>query len=298
MLAHRMNESFAPQPFSFQKRWGGLWISLILLSQCTIQTPPQVIVLREGEILVKSGDTVSSLAQEYGVSARSIIDTNHLAPPFSIADRQKLRLPEKDPMVFEEVSMPECAPVEPCLEVEEVNEPSLMPGQEAQDVQWVDIPVDPKPKAHKVVSPSEPKSKPATANKKTPFLAPVEGEIVCHYKQPWKGLKSHGIHYKTSKKTVHAAASGTVMLIAPCYDKIYDQTSGKKLVVIVRHPDRLIGIYGPLETCSVHANQKVTDKTVLGKLQGNILFFQVRKINANNAKNREVIDPEPLIRNR
>lgn len=291
LLAQRLKESIPVKPFGFQKRWGLLWISLILLSQCTVQVPPQVIVLREGEVLVKQGDTISSLAQEYSVSPRALIEANHLFPPFSLEHHQKLRLPEKEQLAFEEISVQEI-PTEETSEAEEASGPSLISEEANSDVRWVEIPLEDKP--HTKKSDTEKKSD-FSKEEKNVLLAPVDGEIVCHYKQPWKGIKSHGVHYKTSNKTVRSASSGTVLHIGPCYDKIYDQTSGKRLVVIVRHPDKLIGVYGPLETCYVQANQKVTAQTVLGKLQGNVLFFHLRR---NNGKNRDIINPEPLIKTR
>lgn len=43
--------------------------------------------------VVKSGDTVNSIAVAYGISQQSIINDNQLVPPYNLAVGQALLLP-------------------------------------------------------------------------------------------------------------------------------------------------------------------------------------------------------------
>jgi murein DD-endopeptidase MepM/ murein hydrolase activator NlpD len=69
-------------------------------AQAPIPSPPPALVPQEhrphpDQIVVSRGDTLYMISRRYDVPLRSIIDANHLDPPFQVAAGTKLDLPQE-----------------------------------------------------------------------------------------------------------------------------------------------------------------------------------------------------------
>src|SRR5579875_468722 len=69
-------------------------------AQASSRSPPPALVPPEhlphpDEIVVAKGETLYTISRRYDVPLRSIIDANHLAPPFQVAAGTKLTLPQE-----------------------------------------------------------------------------------------------------------------------------------------------------------------------------------------------------------
>lgn len=76
--------------------------SVLLLAACestVSHNPARVFQLglnvdsRTGAVMVRRGDTLSEIAERYRLNTRDIIDYNQLAPPYHLAENQRLLLP-------------------------------------------------------------------------------------------------------------------------------------------------------------------------------------------------------------
>lgn len=75
---------------------------MVLLASCestVSHNPARVFNLglnvdsRTGAVMVRRGDTLSEIAERYRLNTRDIIDYNRLAPPYHLAENQRLLLP-------------------------------------------------------------------------------------------------------------------------------------------------------------------------------------------------------------
>lgn len=80
----------------------GALTALLLLASCertVSHNPARVFQLglnvdsRTGAVMVRRGDTLSEIAERYRLNIRDIIDYNSLAPPYHLAENQRLLLP-------------------------------------------------------------------------------------------------------------------------------------------------------------------------------------------------------------
>ena len=67
-------------------------VSMMYIAACT-QSPPNVTVLQPGQVAVTAQDTIYSIAKAHDVSVRSLVETNHLKPPYILEEGQVLTIP-------------------------------------------------------------------------------------------------------------------------------------------------------------------------------------------------------------
>ena len=111
------------------------------------------------------------------------------------------------------------------------------------------------------------------------FVIPVKGKIISKYNPNNEKQKNQGIDFQVSPGShVFAAASGNVALIT-------DNTENFGKIVLIRHKNNLISIYGRVAKVFVKKNEVVTkgqkigsmaEKEIGGKNQ-TILHFELRK---------------------
>lgn len=98
------------------------------ISACT-NSPPQTIVLQSGQIAVTAQDTIYSIAKTHNVSVRSLVETNHLTPPYLLEEGQILTLPcEPKPTASQPAAD----------DLDDISQGSVALAQDA----WKDIPLE------------------------------------------------------------------------------------------------------------------------------------------------------------
>jgi lipoprotein NlpD len=269
---------------------------MFILSQCTVQGPPKVIVLREGEVLAQQGDTVYSIAHKYGVSVRELVETNGLVAPFTVSPDQKLVLPSAP-----SASSPSSSSSRSSFQESSSQGPQLLEG--GAEVQWEEVQPADSPKVSQnefsganpslmeearkseaVVSQKEKVSAPARASSqaKKGGGGDVGGKKQVYFSSPVKNTKmrpkEHGVCLTVNPgEKVYSAAPGKVLFAG-------SRTASEDPLVLVQHDNGFLTAYGPFEKISVSKDQCVTSQTSLGTIKpGKELYFEMRK-------DRKVVD--------
>ena len=195
---------------------------------------------------VESGETIYSIARLYKVSVTSLAKLNKLDAEFTIYVGQNLVVP-----------IP-LKKTKPTKKVENASKKEFTAKQKNNSTNI------------------------ATENKKSTsdrvFIKPVKGEIVSKYNPNSEKKKNQGIDIQVSTGSpVVAAATGTVALITDSTEKF-----GK--IILIRHPNNLISIYGRVTDVLVKKNQLVKQGEKIGLIltdtdnprNGSILHFEIR----------------------
>ena len=126
----------------------------------------------------------------------------------------------------------------------------------------------------------------ATAPSVGGFAAPVDGTIIRGFNASSGRNKSDGIDYAVPAGTpVRAAQAGTVALVS-------DSNGALGTIVLIRHADGVITVYGRVTNVSVAKGAAVTRGQVIGVVAGGdspSMHFEVRK-------GTEPVDPAPYLR--
>lgn len=193
---------------------------------------------------VQSGETAYGIARQYNVSVTALASWNGLGPDLGIRAGQQLIIPVPD---TDNIAS---APQPPTPRAPEVATPEPTP-------------------------PDTPAPAPApapVANVNAPFIAPVSGSIARRY-QPTGRNKNEGIDYATAANaTVHAADDGTVALVS-------DSLGGLGTIVLIRHSNDLMTVYGRVTDVTVTKGEAVTQGQPIGKTapaDPPIMHFEVR----------------------
>jgi murein DD-endopeptidase MepM/ murein hydrolase activator NlpD len=291
-LTYQKKQSKSPFFFIF---------GILILSQCSVQGPPKVIVLREGEVLAQQGDTVYSLAHKYGVPVRGLVETNGLVAPFTLSPNQKLVLPSSTSSLSSSTSS------RSSFQERSSQGPQLLEG--GSEVQWEEVqPVDSSKvsqndisdanpslmeearKSEAVMSQKEKKSVPgrASSQAKKGGVGDVGGKKQVCFSSPVKNKKmrpkENGVCLTVNPgEKVHAAAPGKVLFAG-------SRTTSEDPLVLVQHDNGFLTAYGPFEKISVSKDQCVTSQTALGTIKpGKELYFEMRK-------DRKIVDAMVYIR--
>jgi murein DD-endopeptidase MepM/ murein hydrolase activator NlpD len=188
---------------------------------------------------VEAGETAYEIARQYNVSVTALASWNGLGPDLGIRAGQQLIIPVAD------TNNLAAAPV--------VSAPAARPATLS--------PATPTPAA------------PAAApSSNAPFVAPVSGSIARGY-QPSGRHKNEGIDYATAAgATVRAAGDGTVALVS-------DSLGGLGTIVLIRHSNDLMTVYGRVTDVSVAKGDAVRQGQSIGKVapaDTPIMHFEVR----------------------
>ena len=196
---------------------------------------------------VESGETAFEIARQYNVSVTALASWNGLGPNLGIRAGQQLIIPVAD--------------------TSNIAAPAPAPTPE---------PAAPAPSAPEVTAPApapEPAPAPApAANANAPFVSPVSGSIARGY-QPTGRNKNEGLDYATAANaTVRAAGDGTVALVS-------DSLGGLGTIVLIRHSNDLMTVYGRVTGVTVAKGDTVTQGQTIGKTapaDPPIMHFEVR----------------------
>ena len=235
---------------------------------------------------VKQGETIYSLAREYNVSVNSLATWNGLGPDLDIKTGREIIIPAaviprktiKKAKTKSSVSLQtkSLKKIETKVIKDELSENILT--SEKKD---------------KLETPSTvfQKNKPAAAKiiSIKPFITPVKGDIVNHYTQNKGSGNNNGVDYETVPlESVVAVSNGTIVLIS-------DIVGGNGKIILIRHQEDLITIYGRLTNVVVQKGQEVTQGHKIGEViadaetDSGLMHFEVRK-------GMKSIDPETMIR--
>jgi murein DD-endopeptidase MepM/ murein hydrolase activator NlpD len=244
---------------------------------------------------VQSGDTLSGIAQSFGIPVSEIVQENEIKNKHRIAIGQqlKIRLKEQGYIVKHGDSLKDIAEAKG-VNTEDIvaynwvlkeSKYTLFPGQEIR------IPTAPPEPAHQPLS--TPKSIALKKNQVTiasrseqvstkigSFAWPVTGSISSRFGMRW-GRPHNGIdisHKNKSDTPISAARSGVVT-------DAYFHRSGYGNLVIIDHGDGIETYYAHLSKLSVKEGQKVEEGELLGYMgrtgnsTGYHLHFEIRKGN-------------------
>ena len=196
---------------------------------------------------VETGETIYSIARLYNVSVTSLAKLNKLDAEFTIYLGQNITIP----ITQNKLSLPE----------KKVKTPSkkLVDNQKNNSV-----PISKKQNA---------------ISTKNTFVMPVKGKIISKYDPNNEKQKNQGIDFQVSPGSpVFAAASGNVALIT-------DNTENFGKIVLIRHKNNLISIYGRVAKVLVKKNEVVTKGQKIGSMaektnddkNQTILHFELRR---------------------
>ena len=195
---------------------------------------------------IETGETIYSVARLYNVSVTSLAKLNKLDSEFTIYVGQII----------------------------------LVPIQQKK----INVSKDSKKSAEKQIMNKKNSKQNSSSIKnyvspKNTFIMPVKGKIIREYNPNSGKQKNQGIDIEvTPGSPVLAAASGTVALIT-------DNTQNFGKIILIRHEDNLISIYGRVTKVLVEKNEIVTKGQKIGSMLEKmnddknraILHFELRK---------------------
>ena len=282
----------------FPSRWAGPWRTLVLatalsaaLGACS-SMDDVLYRAREGTIeypgsgaganaapsyVVKSKDTVDGIARRFAVSPQTIIDRNHLQPPYTLKPGQTLAVPGA--RVIEPSSGPS-APMETAATAP--NPPTSVKRETLAAPPQGEAPHSAAPSPPTASSSPPPQPAPAPPAATTPpagqptplspsvahatppssssrFEWPVQGKVVSSY-GTHDGQRNDGIDIEAPKDTiVHAADSGTVVYAG-------NEVRGMGNLLLVSHGGGYITAYGYNDSLLVKKGDKVKKGQPIAKV--------------------------------
>ena len=196
---------------------------------------------------VETGETIYSIAQLYNVSVTSLAKLNKLDAEFTIYLGQDITIP----ITQNKINLPKKKIKTASKKLENDKKNNSVPLSEKQN---------------------------AISTKNT-FVMPVKGKIISKYNPNNEKQKNQGIDFQVSPGSpVFAAASGNVALIT-------DNTENFGKIVLIRHKNNLISIYGRVAKVFVEKNEVVTRGQKIGSMaekandgkNQTILHFELRR---------------------
>lgn len=238
---------------------------------------------------VEVGDTVQSVSKKYDMNEDQFVQINKLSTPYELIPGQKVIVNLKvDKLVSTNIAVTESDGVTITQNVDVKDEKkTLEENDKAVDGQEKDKAES----GEKLESSHEHDEKESTPSEpsKSGLKWPVYGKIVKKFGDKKNGQFSNGISISAPEGTpVYAAKVGTVT-------KSDVDLAGFGKTIVVHHEDGTMTIYSHLKSCLAKAGQKVTAKTVIGRVgkTGGIkkpeLHFQVR------SANKEPINPQKFL---
>ena len=213
------------------------------------QSAKQVSVPTKGFIkhMVETGETIYSIARLYNVSVTSLARLNKLDPEFTIYLGQNIVIP----ITQNKINLPKKKIKTASKKLVDDQKNNSVPLSEKQNA----------------------------INTKNTFVIPVKGKIISKYNPNNEKQKNQGIDFQVSPgSAVFAAASGNVALIT-------DNTENFGKIILIRHDNNFISIYGRVANVVVKKNEIVTKGQKIGSMSEKIndekdqiiLHFELRQ---------------------
>ncbi len=228
------------------------------------QTSPLIDPIRHR---VEPGETVYSIARLYGVTPKALADWNGLGPDMAIRVNQELLIP----IVSSANQISSTAGTEPGVGTAVAPPPSAV----------APLPED--------LAPGENPESPGLGQYRTPaggrLQPPVSGPVVKAYNPAPGPNRSDGIGYGVPAGTaVRAAGQGEVALVS-------ESLGGLGTIVLIRHADDLMTVYGRVTGVTVERGQRVSEGQTIGVVapgDPSELHFEVRR-------GTESVNPAPYV---
>ncbi|MBQ8650996.1 MAG: M23 family metallopeptidase [Alphaproteobacteria bacterium] len=249
----------------------------IIISACTSEKAPAPEVVQVKRIIpyhkVTEGDSIASIATQYGMTRAELISINKLEPPYYLYEGQRLVI----------IPRAEKEPQESIKELQDEN-------KEDQDDKTID---DIQEKEH------ENNLQTKSEEKHTDYVWPVEGGRTKITQKFGENNVDGGIIISSSHGTpVKAITDGIVMIAgvpsgeAAAYGK----------TIVIRHTSKkTMSIYACLADIKVKTGQKVTQGQIIGSVgkSGTIakdtqLYFEINDL---KGPGRKAIDPSSILPN-
>ncbi len=196
---------------------------------------------------VETGETIYSIARLYNVSVTSLAKLNKLDAEFTIYLGQNIIVP--------------------------IVQPKINPLRE--EIKSADN----KLVENKKNNSENSLKKKNTSSTKNTFVIPIRGKIISKYNPNSEKGKNQGIDFKVMPgSSVFAAATGSVALIT-------DNTENFGKIVLIRHDNNFISIYGRVANVIVKKNERVKKGQKIGSMSEKvkddndqiILHFELRQ---------------------
>ncbi len=188
---------------------------------------------------VEAGETAYEIARNYNVSVTALASWNGLGSDLGVRAGQQLIIPVPDTT---HAATPETPIPDPV-----VTPPVATPQPQ------------PEPTA-------------VSVNTNAPFILPVAGSVLQGYQATGRN-KNEGIDYQTQPlAAVQAAGAGTVALVS-------ESLGGLGTIILIRHSNDLMTVYGRVGTVTVAKGDTVTQGQTIGRVapgEPPTLHFEVR----------------------
>ncbi len=288
-----------------------------------LPTPKAPLIDNPREILVKRGETLFDIAEEYRVPVRAIIEINQLTPPYDVKTGQRLLLPQ--PLVYEVVRGDTLYGIARRFNIDALGSlnslkrpykiyvgqklalPSVArdngPGPQASGQQPDGLRLS-TPSPAPEVKTAKPATKPDTTEDSTPtkslpktltvvpgkglFQYPVQGKLISSFGPKGPGQRNDGINIAAPAGTpVKAAAGGTVAYAG-------SEIASFGNLVLIRHKGEWVTAYAHLSKYVVKEGQTVKQGQTVGYVgqSGNVNSPQLHFETRHNAR---PVDPAPLL---
>ncbi|MEM8986509.1 MAG: peptidoglycan DD-metalloendopeptidase family protein [Pseudomonadota bacterium] len=236
--------------------------------------------------VVTPGETLYAISRQYGRDVASLAIANDMTPPYTLQVGQSLRIPAAG-----EVGAPASARTRAYAQAtpsqgmpERKTRLSTITSKPTQPVERQSLP----PVRVQKASYATPSVKP---NPDSPFIWPVEGDVISRYGAKPGGRRNDGVNI--------AAAEGTPIRAAAAGEVVYrgSELDGYGNLLLIRHEGGWVTAYAHAKTILVRKGQKVRQGQLVARVgkTGSVdrpqLHFEVRRgLNALN--------PETLVAGR
>ena len=204
------------------------------------------------EYIVESGDTLSSLAEQFNISLDTILWANDLTRKSSLKIGQKLVIPPVSGVIHHVKSGDTVSEIARIYKAKTSEVVAFNELSDENDIYTGDILVVP---GGVIPSLSTKSAVPQTPVSSVYFIAPVKGKV------------SQGLHWynaidisNSCGTLVFAVAQGTVQRIA------YGWNGGYGNYLTILHPNGVVTLYAHLSEISVSSGTNVSQGTIIGRI--------------------------------
>lgn len=286
-------------------------LTLFLFASCTATNYSSQS--EKGTIIVRSGDTIYSIANRHNLSVRDLAEANNLQPPYGVVVGRKLMIPAIKYHIVQsgenlyQISRIYNVSVNKLIALNHLSKPynialgsklvisnsagstSSNASKTTSTSKNTKTPVTPKtPKATPTIDPTN-KRVEVTPKSDHEFIWPVNGTVISTFGQKTGGLYNDGINIKVAEGTpVKASEDGVVAYSG-------NELRGYGNLVIVKHSNDWISAYAHLSKAKVIVGDKVKKGTEIANVgtTGNVdfaqLYFGIRK-------GKDAVDPQKYLK--
>lgn len=253
-----------------------------VLAPRTKPTPPRASVSRAAQvkpavlstsrITVGKGDTVYAISRRYGVTVRSVINTNKLRPPYLLKPGQPLNIPVGSSYVIKRgdtvygVSRANGITMNDLVRINGLKQPYALrvgqtlklPGRSAASATQVAI------------------SPPPQVSGKG-FMWPVSGSVISNYGPKQAGFHNDGVNIRAPRgSSVYASDTGVVVHAS-------NKLKGYGNLILIKHQNGWVTAYAHNDKLLVRKGQQVVRGQVVaqvgstGRVDSPQLHFEMRK---------------------